>query len=30
MMLISKKSEFMLCQVCYHDDKQTGFKMLVF
>ena len=30
MMLISKKSEFMLCRVCPQDDKQTTFKMLVF
>ncbi len=30
MMPICEKSEFMLCQVCLQDDKQTTFKMLVF
>ncbi len=30
MVLICKQSEFMLCQVCPQDDKQTTFKMLVF
>ncbi len=27
-MPICKKSEFMLCQVCQQEDKQTTFKML--
>ncbi len=30
MMPICKRSEFMLCQVCPQDHKQTTFKMLVF
>ncbi len=30
MMPICKKSEFMLCQVCEQDDKQTTFKILFF
>lgn len=30
MVLICKKSEFILCQVCPQDDQQTAFTMLVF
>ncbi len=30
MMQIGKKSEFVLCQVCPQDDKQTTFKNACF